>query len=405
MKAAMKWVDITPSGVFYLDGYLNQVRREPALGVHDHPYGILLLLEFETARVMFVSIDVCTLSRAATLDLRRQLAQSVGVPEEHIVISAVHSHSCPTGFGDGLIDKASHGFESKATGAIVEASTRLVQDLVEVDAEFASAKVAGWYSNRNDPDRPFDDSAAVIRFVDREGDVIGAMLNFNCHATVVGPHNRYLTVDVIGAVRDELSDWIGAMPLTFTGASADLGNRQFRRGNDFAELKRVSNGIAGEIMKSRFEALPIGDPTHRRFSYSVRYDNEKYHDKYRDMLKNVHRRLESSPSADEMKLLGTAESMLEEKLAVSAVSFPIEMDVFDFGALVLVTFPGELASDLGMRIKGMFGERMALIMGYANDYQGYFIPSYDFGYNYEALVSNMPQGGIEKVLDAFEEWL
>ena len=38
-------------------------------------------------------------------------------------------------------------------------------------------------------------------------------------------------------------------PYTFTGASGDISNRQYRQGNDFAELDRVGSGIA-EILRN-----------------------------------------------------------------------------------------------------------------------------------------------------------
>ena len=62
--------------------------------------------------------------------------------------------------------------------------------------------------------------------------------------------------------------------------------------------------------------------------------------------------------------------------------------------------------NLGVRVKGAFGERTAIVIGYANDYQGYFVPEYDFGgTSYESYVTKMPRGGIEKVLDEYEESL
>ena len=62
MKVSSTKVSIAPSGVFYLDGYLNDVRQLPGIGIHDDPYAILLLLEEGGERVLFVGIDVCQVS-------------------------------------------------------------------------------------------------------------------------------------------------------------------------------------------------------------------------------------------------------------------------------------------------------------------------------------------------------
>lgn len=142
------------------------------------------------------------------------------------------------------------------------------------------------------------------------------------------------------------------------------------------------------------------------FTYHVNYNNEAYYPSYRRQFEEVNARLSSGLSFDEKKLADTEREILMAKLEIHEMAFPIKISVIDLGAVVLVAFPGELASDLGMRIKAMFAGRTVLIVGYANDYQGYFVPEEDFGgTSYESYVTQMPVGGIERVLDAFEEQL
>lgn len=410
MRASTALVDITPHGTFYMEGYANDVRRHPALGVHDTPYAVLLLLEVGAKRVLFVSLDVCIVSEDGSRLLREGLAACLGIPEEQIVISAIHSHSCANGFegSSGIVGMRTHGYAEMASGRVIEAATGLADALVEVTPEHACVHVRGWYSNRNDRERPFDDAVHVLRFVAEDGSVAGAMLNFNCHATVVGPFNRYLTPDVIGGVRSRVADWVGCTPYTFTGASADLGNRQFRRGNDFAELGRVSCGIASAIMDgAEFSPMELVEPGVFTFEHRVSYNNEDYFAQYRAQLDEVTAVLADPETGfDERKLADTERQLLEQQLAIHEVDFTIRMRTLDFGGVVFVAFPGELASDLGERVKAMFGDRVVVVIGYANDYQGYFVPERDFGgTSYESYVTKMPRGGIERVLDEYEESL
>ena len=140
--------------------------------------------------------------------------------------STNHSHSCPTGLREGTITgKESYGWPEMVRGLVVQAATGLVDRLVEVRAELMESRVRGWYSNRNSKDKPFDDEAFVVRFVGEDGSTVAGMLNFNCHATVVGPKNRYLTTDVQGGVRAHIADWLGVTPYAFTGASGDTGQQ------------------------------------------------------------------------------------------------------------------------------------------------------------------------------------
>lgn len=408
MRVATDTVDITPRGTFYMEGYIHPVRKEPALGVHDAPHAVLLLLGQGQKEVLFVSLDVCIVSEEGTRELRNQLCELMGLESSHIVISSIHSHSCANGFEgeDGLIKAKSPGYVSMVSGLVVEAATTLRSKAVDTTAEILRTHVDGWYSNRNDKERPFDDEAYVLRFRAEDGKVVGALLNFNCHATVVGPLNRLLTADVIGGVRQELSEWIGVTPYTFTGASADLGNRQYRQGNDFAELRRISNGIAGEVMRDAFVPVKLQTPTVGVFDYEVSYDNRDFYPEYQRQLDEVMVILAGKLTFDEKKLADTEKACLEGQLKCRQTDFSIHMVVINLGPVVLVTFPGELASDLGMVIKGMFPGKDAMVVGYANDYQGYFVPAGDFGgTSYESYVTKMPKGWIERALEDFKEQL
>ncbi len=408
MKVSTTSVKITPKGAFYLDGYLNDARQQPGEGVHDDPLAVLLLVEDAAgARALFVGVDVCLLSLSRTRGMRRQLCDLLDIPDELLVISTVHSHSCPNGLRDGsLIKKETPGYADYVSGLVVQAASTLPARLVEAQPQLLRTHVRGWYSNRNSKDKPFDDEAFVLRFVDADGRAVAAMQNFNCHSTVVGPQNMLITSDLQGAVRAHLADWLGVVPYAFTGASGDLGNRQFRRGNDFAELARVSCGIAAELMQGEFAPVSLEGLAVREFTYQVDYDNEQYWPSYERQLAQAREVLSSdTASADAKKLATTEVSKLGLKLGISRVAFPITMRIIQMGDLVLVTFPGELGSTLGMRIKAMFPDKTCIVIGYANDAQGYFVPKDDWGLGYESFVTQLPPGGIETVLDAFEEQL
>ncbi len=407
MKVSTTSVKITPTGTFYLDGYLNDTRQKPGTGVHDDPLAVLLLVEEKGVRALFVGIDVCLVSLSRTRGMRRQLCELLGLRDELLVVSAVHSHSCPNGLRDGsLIKGETPGYADYVGGLVVQAASRLPGQLSEAVPQILRTHVRGWYSNRNDKDKPFDDEAFVLAFTDAAGRVVAAMQNFNCHATVVGPHNTLVSSDLQGAVRARLADWLGVVPYAFTGASGDLGNRQFRRGNDFAELARVSCGVAGELMGGEFGPVSMEGLDVREFVYQVDYDNEKYWPDYERQLGEARAVLaDEGASADAKKLAVTEVSKLGAKLKVSRVAFPIVMRVIEMGDVVFVTFPGELGSALGMRIKAMFAGKTCIVIGYANDAQGYFIPKQDWGLGYESFVTQLPPGGIETVLDAFEEQL
>lgn len=406
MKAASVSVGIAPQGKFWMEGYIHPIRKEPGLGIHDEPRATLLLVEVEGVRTLFVSIDVCVLKAETTAAMRTGLSGLLGIEVGHIVINSIHTHSAANGFGGaGSMDiPTTPGYVEYVTGLVLQAATRLCDYERDVKAQMLIRHVRGWYSNRNDAELPFDDEALILRFVYEDGSVAGAMLNFNCHATVVGPTNRLLTTDVQGGVRDELVDWIGCVPYIFTGASGDLGNRQFRQGNDFAELRRVANGIAGEIMKGTFEPVELSAPKVSRFSHHVHYNNEQFYPEYQKQLDEVLEVLANNPTFDEKKLADTEKAMLEDQLERHEMDFTVEITTLDFGSVVFATFPGELASELGAYIRESFAGtgKHPVVIGYANDYQGYFVAAHTYGgTSYESYVTQMPKGWTEKMLESY----
>ena len=410
MKAASISINITPMGKFWMEGYVHPIRKEPGTGVHDVPRATLLLVEVDHSELLFVSLDVCVLKAETTASMRSGLSALLGVPEDHIVINAIHSHSCVNGFGgEGDMGiPTTPGYVEYVAGLVLQAATRLREREHEVHTEMLVRHVHGWYSNRNDADAPFDDEAFVLKFIAGDGTCVGAMLNFNCHATVVGPTNRLLTTDVQGGVRDELVDWLGCVPYIFTGASGDLGNRQFRQGTDFAELRRVSNGIAGEIMKGSFEPIELAAPQTSTFSYHVHYNNEDFYPQYQAQLDEVLGVLAGNPTFDEKKLADTEKLMLEGQFDRHEMEFTVNMATIDFGSIVFITFPGELASELGSIVKKSFDGtgKHPVIIGYANDYQGYFVAAHTYGgTSYESYVTQMPKGWSEKMFEAYREQL
>lgn len=410
MKAASISVDITPTGKFWMEGYIHPIRKEPGTGVHDTPRATLLLVEIDHRELLFVSLDVCILKAETTAAMRLGLSGVLGVPEDHIVINSIHTHSAANGFeGAGVMGiPTTPGYVEYVTGLVLQAATRLRDREREAAPQMLVRHVRGWYSNRNDAEAPFDDEAFVLKFVAEDGTCAGAMLNFNCHATVVGPTNRLLTTDVQGGVRDELVDWLGCVPYIFTGASGDLGNRQFRQGTDFAELRRVSNGIAGEIMKGSFEPVELTVPQVSAFSRHVHYNNEDFYPQYQAQLDEVLEVLASNPTFDEKKLADTEKLMLEGQLARHEMEFTVDMMTIDLGSIVFTTFPGELASELGAIVKDSFDGtgKHPVIIGYANDYQGYFVAEHTYGgTSYESYVTQMPKGWSEKMFEAYREQL
>lgn len=408
MRVATNVVDITPQCEVYLCGYVGEARKHPAKGVHDAPLAVSVLLEVQDVKLLFLSIDVITMGGEKAKIIKERITDVLDIDDDHIIINAIHSHSLANGFMDegvfGTPDNPE--YFSYVCEQVVNSVCELKDQLVEATASIGTCKIHGYYSKRTDASLPFEDNAAIIKFM-HEDTVVAAMCNFNCHATVLGPENMLLSSDIIGEVRSLMSEELGIIPYTFTGASGDISNRQYRQGNDFAELTRVGHGIASILKKiDNYEALALGNISIKKYDHHIAYDNTLYYDEYQRGIEEAETVLaQKDISLDEWKLRTSEKTLLEEKLTKKDVDFHVRGLVIHAGDLTIVTFPGELASKFGLALRSRCRSKHFLLIGYANDYQGYFIEAEDYGKTYETKASDTPKGEVERIAEEIGDLL
>lgn len=94
MRVGKSRKDLTPYGrEFYLLGYKNPKRNQPAEGIHDPIYSNSLLIEEGTKRVFLWSADLLELPDAVATDIKNRLCEKFQITKEHILLSVTHNHS------------------------------------------------------------------------------------------------------------------------------------------------------------------------------------------------------------------------------------------------------------------------------------------------------------------------
>ena len=82
-------VDITPTDLTNL----NSFNGGKFTGVHDPIFARVLVLDDGTAMAALVSLDLIEVGD--TTEVRRQIQSELGIPVDHILITATHDHSAP----------------------------------------------------------------------------------------------------------------------------------------------------------------------------------------------------------------------------------------------------------------------------------------------------------------------
>ena len=149
MKAATCVADITPKCAVHLCGYVGEARKYTAKGIHDHPLAVSLLLEIDGVRLLFISIDVITLGGEKAAVIKDKIQKILTIENDHIIISAIHTHSGANGLDDMTVFGTPDNPEYFAyvCEQITDSIQHLEQQLCEVQAYITTGKVHGYYSN------------------------------------------------------------------------------------------------------------------------------------------------------------------------------------------------------------------------------------------------------------------
>lgn len=398
MKIASAYTDITPENEFYLVGYFNEARAFPAKGVHDTPYCVGLLLEQDDVRMLFLSLDVCVVTKNKTEPIKEQIEEQSGIRKENIVINALHSHSCSNGMDDS--DIANHENEEYyqlVKGKCAELAVRLKENLVSARAEIGESFIEGFYGNRNDPQEKADLTAYRILFRDSAQKTVGQILSLSCHSTVLGNQNMELSTDLLGNIRQKLFEHDGVMPYVANGASADISNRNFRQGNDYAELDRVVEGVSTRLLAIRdYKPLSFKNLMMEQTEYMVVYDNTVNFPALLEQKKRLEREMREELTADAYKLKESELLMVNVKLDYQEIRRNARCQIISAEDFVIVTFPGELANRFSTCLKDACGKKYLFMICYANDYLGYFMNQEMYGKCYECTATYIPEGGQKR---------
>ncbi|HMY75811.1 MAG TPA: neutral/alkaline non-lysosomal ceramidase N-terminal domain-containing protein, partial [Blastocatellia bacterium] len=213
LNAGVARVEITPPVGYAMGGYA--ARQGPSTGVHDPLLATVLLLKADGVSVAIVSCDLRSFpsERIVTRARERKLA-------DHVLIAVTHNHSGPMTWEDKSWPKSTASWfaetEDKILNAIAEASQKLFPARIaagfgEIYLGHNRRKLSAdgkatmfWRNAEKLPTSPIDPTLGVIRVDDESGTARAVIVNYACHAVVLGPDNRQISADYPGYLRQRI---------------------------------------------------------------------------------------------------------------------------------------------------------------------------------------------------------
>ena len=392
---------ITPEGKFlpcYLCGHA--IRTGIGKGVADELYTEAMVLKVDHQTLIFVSFDLIGMDKEVNDELRTELSEKYDVPYENINIGFVHTHSAPEYSRTGIFGRVSRaipGYMDYVVEQIKAAVDECMQsEFKEVKAYYKDTVVNGYYSNRNGLDKVGDNHITLVTF-EEEDNVVGGFLNFTCHSTVLGPQNYFVSSDLAGYLNREFQVRYGVAPITMIGAAGDMSNRQLRQGNDYAELKRVGEGIVAQIdANPQHDELHIEHLTVQKVDYYKEYKLDV--EKKKAQIAVIKERLANAKTFDETKVYTSALAGAEGSLKHTEGTMDCKSVLYKLDDLYICTIPAELFSCFGLEIKKEMNVKCPIVWGYSNYSVGYLADKAEYGSSFETAASEIPEGTTEEIV-------
>jgi neutral ceramidase len=391
MLAGTARIDITPQGSVRMDG---MIRAHGSTGVHDALYARALVLSESgdlSQAFAVISVQVCAIGSADAASVRQQASARTGIPAGRIVVAAHHNHSGP----------ATHGFFDPAeTGYMKELAGRLAWLVADAAATLEPCTVSCG-SARNDAIseyrrllhtdghvvmnwEPYEPGEIVRRLGEADpevgvllltsgenaGRVICLVFNHAVHPNVLSGDSYLLSGEFTGLAERLLEEEFGGTAIFLNGAqgSIDVDGHGPR---NWAEMERLGRLLAASATEAVRGAAPGPDAGLRvaRVAYTV--PRRRITLQERRWAEEILSRTGGAitPMAD-----GVGDdyvALLLKSIWESPESIPVEQTGFAVGDCAFVTFPGELYTEIGLRIKAASPFAHTMIVGLADGYMGY----------------------------------
>lgn len=389
MRAGAAKIDITPSESIEMDGML---RAHGSVGVHDPLYAGALVVSNSASLAeacAIVSVDICRLVESLTTAVRDRVAAEVGIPAERIMIAAKHTHSGPAAHTEGQAERA---YAQVLQNRLVEAIAAAAAALAPVRLGSAAGQestiseyrrllhrdghvVMNWETY--DPAEivgplgQVDAEVGVARIVDLSDQAVCLLVNHAGHPNVLSGDNYLLSADYPGFAERLLEAEFGGQALFVNGAQGTM-DVDGHGPRDWEEMERLGRKLAQAAAATARTIKPVPDRHVRCASARYGLPARRISDQ---QLAWAERIIEQTggvvvPLADGVG--DDYKALLYKRLrAQQDREIPAEQLCIALGDCAFLSFPGELYTEIGLRIKAASPFENTCVVGLANGYIGY----------------------------------
>lgn len=383
---------LTPADVtadtYYIAGYNT---NNPAQGILDDMYAKAVYMDDNTGRggVVICAVDSVGISRADINDIRQTVIESGRIPDlKSINICATHTHSAvdtqglwgSAFYSDGKNEEFMNTLKQKTAEAIIKAYEARTDGALY----FGTAEAEDMQADTRTP-IDYDSTVTSIRFAPADGSADTYIVNFACHAEMLGATTTVISADFPAYMTKEIQKRTGAANVIF-----------------------VNGAVGGLITGDKIEQILDKELDFDCYAYTVEYGK-----KVADLVLNIDNETELAPVVNVKsatvslvcdntalllaRIIGVLNNDME-KNNNKEVSIISEVSYMQLGnkQIGIYMIPGELSPELESGnflsaedaanktdaeykvLSEMSDCEHNFVLGLCNDEIGYIIPDNDF---------------------------
>lgn len=441
--------DITPPVGFPMAGYYHERLAE---GTIDPLKAKAVVFRDSDTSAALVVCDLIGIATDLSREIRRRAAEQTGIPANHIVVAATHSHTAPDYMkelylylgGEEQEELRAEYIEKLITGpvnAITQAHTAAKPASLATGAAMQTTPVAfnrrfvmrdgsvqTWQSLAN-PDvvraaGPIDPEIGLLAIRNPEGDATrGILSNFALHLDTVG--GIRWSADYPFFIERKLREALGPDVISIfgTGCCGDINHvdpSTTERNNAEFIGASIGQSIAAQLtqlapvensrltVESQVVQLPLQDATREEVDRSVQVvalagsggqvDFFDHVTAYKKLILDQFRHREPFVKTSDHITWG-----LSRSLAGIGETLPVDVTVITIGRdVAIVCLPGEVFVELGLAIKQASPFRTTMVVELSNAVETIYVPhraAYAGG-SYEVTNSTVQAGSGERLVEA-----
>ncbi len=389
MKAGASKVEITPKIGVWLDGI---PRDKPSDSILSPLYARTLYITNGITEVVIVVCDVIGLDERDVTEIKRSIEKQIGISEENIVIASTHTHSGPSTLGILAPKEMDYLKElpPKIIHAVIEAKKSAADCKIKVTygyepmiSEYRRLKDKNgkiwmnWeeYDKNNivGPAGPYDPEVGIISIVDNSDNTIALLFNHTGHPNTLTGFDYAITSDYPGEACRLLEDKFGGTAIFFNGAQGSSDIPGFNDRNPEGIKKRgkiLYQAVVDTLDENKEEYIftnKLGI-----FKVKVKIPRREIPNSEIENAKEI---IQRANHGEKSLRDGVDEDIyakwLLDLLAENKESYLLPFSGIRIGDAYIFAEPGELFTEIGLRIKKYSPFTYTFIMGLADGYFGY----------------------------------